>query len=264
MISQKKFESQYKTISDDIISKVSIDAYLSSLFLKNFKRYKSLVWIIIDYSKNKNESIKNICDYGCGNPFIIYILNHFDFDIVGYEPYQDNKTIECSNLLGTSSLIKQKLPNTKFDLIILNDVIEHLSIIKPTFKEINSISNKDAHICVSTPNVLGIESWMKFLLRKTGHPQSLDHYLNSDDNYTHHTREFTMKELILTLKFYGFKSLKYHKCINTLPTQNDINELALSQGKKSHKKSKLYYFYKIAKFIFPQQLNNNLFVIAKK
>lgn len=261
---QKKFELQYKKISDEIFERVSSDIYLSSLFSKNFKRYKSLISIIIKFDTYNEKTIKNICDYGCGCPFIIFILRNFNYDVVGYEPYKDEKTILCSNLLGMNKFVTDKLPETKFDLIIMNDVIEHLSIIKPIFQEINIISSKNGHLCVSTPNVLGIESWMKFLLRKTGHPQALEHYLNSDDNYTHHTREFTMDELILTLKFYGFKNLKHKSCINTLPSQKDINQLALAQGKEASKKSKLYFFYKFAKLIFPKQLNNNLFVIAQK
>ena len=252
---------KYKKIFDEVSLLIKNDNYLRSLFVKNYNRYyESVVIFENNFLKYKNE-IK-ILDFGCGNPFHIFIFSKLGYNIIGYEPFQNEKNLKCIDLLSVNDKIVTEIPKSKFDVINMIDVIEHIPIMSNFFTEILSLSNSATKLFISTPNVMRIEMWILFLLRKQGHPQSLSTFLKSKDTFTNHQREFTMQELINTCSFFGFKNVIYKNCINTLPSHDILMSYHKSQGKQTFKRSRLSFLYSFLKFIFPKKFNNNLFLIV--
>ena len=84
------------------------------------------------------------------------------------------------------------------------DVVEHLAIPGPTFRDLSAHLSTDALLLVSTPNVLRFETYWSFVFRRTGHPTPLERYLEAENSYVHHQREFTMDELKRLLVHFGY------------------------------------------------------------
>ena len=208
-------------------------------------------------------------DFGCGHPLLAKMLVQFGYKVTPYEPYAGDVELRTAKLLGLSDIYVSELnPNQQFDLVLMIDVIEHLSIIKPVMLNVYNLIKAKGALFISTPNVLRIEMWYAFVMRKTGHPQDLLHYLESDNNYTHHQREFTMNELKVTMQHFGLKTEK-STCLNTRPSIEDLNQLRIAKNlslKPKPRGIKLIreLLFKSLRYLFPQKLNNNLILIARK
>lgn len=128
-------------------------------------------------------------------------------------------------------------------------------------------TKRGGSLFISTPNVLRAEMWLAFVLRQTGHPQALAHFLESDNNYSHHQREFTMGELKRTVKHFGFNT-SLAACENTRPGLKDLNALRALQGLALKSEGGIFSPKKILQrglvTLFPNRMNNNLLLLAKK
>ena len=241
------------------------DPTISAMFLKNWNRYKSCLHLITTRLPVTKES--TILDYGCGHPLMAKMLEILGYDIIPYDPYAATAEIETAKVLQTSREILTDAGSETYDVVLMIDVIEHLSIIKPIMNQVNQLVKEGGHLFVSTPNVHRIELWYAYLRRTTGHPQSLKDYLNTDNNYTYHQREFNARELKLTLKHFGFDT-RFWTCLNTLPDKKVYKEYAAIVGKEKSSKSLTGRtrdgIFGMLKGVFPRQLNNNLFMIGEK
>ena len=105
----------------------------------------------------KVEGLK-ILDIGAGEGSTSKLLSQKNF-VVSFEPKTERiKKIQPGNSL--SPLIGDcknfPLKDSRFDLIILQDVIEHLEFTKPLVDSLNKLLNENGRIYVSTPNRISI------------------------------------------------------------------------------------------------------------
>lgn len=120
-----------------------------------------------------------------------------------------------------------------FDVIIAGDIIEHLSNPGLMLQGINSISNENTILILTTPNAFGIFNFLRFLLSifKEGNE---------------HVMMFNEFNMINLLKRYQFEIIASNTCYQSN-----------AKGKK------LFQLGKQFLTLFPK-LGGTLFVIAKK
>ncbi|MPR33428.1 class I SAM-dependent methyltransferase [Salmonirosea aquatica] len=240
-------------------------ATLRGMFLKNWLRYRASVHYVLKALPDPNQ--KRLLDYGCGHPFMTRILTDLGYTITGYEPYATEAEWQTARWLGVEDRYTTQLQaDQAYDLVLMIDVIEHLSVIKPIMIEINQLTAPDGYLVLSTPNVMRIEMWLLFVRRRTGHPQPLRHFLESNDNFTHHQREFTQAELRQTARHFGYKVL-LSACQSTRDPKalRDYHALLTGLNETPSPKSTLYNA--VVDFLyrwFPNSLANNLFLIGQK
>jgi len=224
---------------------------------KNWKKYSSIVnLLIVKSSVSKSDEI---LDYGSGHGIVSKLLILLGYKVCAFEPYTNEQIDQSYVLLGITDNQKKNLDDKKqFDLIMLNDVIEHLSVPKFTMEHINRLIKKNGFLIVSTPNVLRFNLWLKYLFRRTGHPQSIKNYISSENNYDFHQREYTMDELIFCLNHFGFKSV-FKTIIDTIPSREDTADYSPQNPNPISK------LIRSISWMLPNSfVKNNLIVIGKK
>ncbi len=224
---------------------------------KNWKRYSKIVELMLHHSDIDKDRL--ILDYGSGHGIVSKLLILLGYKVCSFEPHASEKELQSSRLLEINEMYTTSLDkNQQFDCVMLNDVIEHLSIPKFTMEHINDLTRKDGYLMVSTPNVLRYNLWLRYVFRTTGHPQSIKVFVESDNNHVHHQREYTLKELIFTLNHFGFESI-YQNIIDTTPERID------SIDHSPEPRHPLNRIVKVTSWIWPKSFaNNNLMVLGRK
>jgi len=157
----------------------------------NIKEYQS-------YAEKIKSKIKNgkILEIGCGNGYLLQTLQNNGFDCYGIEPspmaYSHAKNVLDlhveNNFLHNSSFFNQK-----FDVIIMVDVVEHLSDMQKFMQQIIRVLNPNGYIFITTGNIESFTA--KFARSNWGYfiswehlsffnPESIEYLLktNSFDN----------------------------------------------------------------------------------
>jgi len=230
------------------------------IFIKNWKRYETCVLFLL----KEVPDIKNlkICDYGCGHPYMLHILKKLGLQVTGFEPYATEHEWATARTLDVDSIYFSKPEDiSAYDLVILVDVIEHISIPRFFMLDMQKLMNKGGQIFISTPNVLRIDMYINFLLRRTGHPNPIHTFATMENNYTHHQREFTLNELHFLFKKYDFKPV-------TSYVRKTVDREAIRKYYKSGSKSipgQIFEGFKdLLMYCFPNSFANNLLFLAKE
>jgi 2-polyprenyl-3-methyl-5-hydroxy-6-metoxy-1,4-benzoquinol methylase len=207
---------------------------------------------ILDIAKDvTKKGGKNILDLGCGEETYIENLvkinnnNFYGVDISDFvidlhkKAYQDYSNVEFI------ACPAEKLPFNKeyFDLIICDELIEHVPKAEILLDEIKRIIKKDGILIISTPNRNRISAIFKKLV-----PQKLLNKLSSNpmnsinpllqkhhDRIHYHEHEFSLGELIKLLrrkKFITLNMIKttmilfppklYDKLVSNFPTIDQL------------------------------------------
>mgnify|MGYP001604689539 CR=1 FL=1 len=205
-----------------------------------------------------------VLDYGCGYPVFVRMLRDAGFAADGYEPYAEQNHHEVAAGLDIAANYFTALPaNAQFDAVTMVDVIEHLSILRPTMTDVLSRIRPGGYLVVSTPNGLRLSQWLAFVRRKTAHPVAIEKFLQTDNNYVYHQREFTRAELEKTMRHYGLKVVA-SICVDTVPPREDLNKYheLLGQPKSpSHWRTQARDFLQRR---LPPDWQNNLLLLARK
>lgn len=258
-------ERNLEEIKSSLLEDLADHPELRLKLLKNWMRYKASVNLV--WESRKPDPQIQLLDYGCGHPFVSRILSDLGYQVTAYDPYADEE-FQTASLLGIGHLFRKELPpGMTFDIVLMIDVLEHLSIVKTIMQHVNQLTADHGLLIVSTPNVLRLETWLWFLLRKRGHPESITSFLESDNNYTRHQREYTPEELDFTLKRFGYQ-------VNTLKGIHTRDRQALEEyyafvGKNNQKKhrvlKKIYHLcVDGSSKWFPESFANNLFAVGQK
>ena len=259
-----------QTVPEEIMQSIydkikSADPLHAAMFLKNRKRYQMSAELFLSLPGVKKTD--EILDYGCGFPFVVKIISEAGYQITGYEPYATDNEKRMAKLLGVENIYLNVLPENKiYDHILMIDVIEHLAVISPFMEKIYSMLKPGGILFISSPNVMRFDMWKKFVFRKTGHPTSLMKYLKATDHYHNHQREFTMDELITTLKYFKFNDIILKTIRDTQPTIAELNTYhqLLNDGQKFSSSLTSKIINGILK-LFPASVrNNNLFVAGRR
>ncbi len=102
-------------------------------------------------------------------------------------------------LIGTYKEMFDQIPDDYFDLVICNDVIEHMVDHEAFFQSIRKKMKKDGCLVASIPNVRYISNLFEILIKKDWK------YRNEGILDRTHLRFFTKKSLIQTITDYGFE-----------------------------------------------------------
>jgi len=159
-----------------------------------FARSEMLAFLPDHYSK--------ALEVGCGAGNFIKSLNG-GTESWGVE--QDNAAAALAAqhmhkvLVGSYQSVSEQLPDGYFDLIICNDVIEHIEHYDKFLQEIKSKLSNNGALLISIPNVRFLPNLLELLLRKDWR------YRDAGILDRTHLRFFTRKSLCRTLQELGWQ-----------------------------------------------------------
>lgn len=99
---------------------------------------------------------------------------------------------------------EEKKLGKKYNTIYCANVIEHIFDYRSFLKNMKASLNPGGRLIITTPNVMGLASWMRFICRRT------DHLMHTDREYGTHIRFFTKKTLEEELERAGFSVEKIY------------------------------------------------------
>ncbi len=199
-----------------------------------FARRVTLQWKLRIISKYKSKG--NVLDYGCGTGEFLMQLQSNRWVISGVEPSVEARE-KASNLLQIPIYASlENIDNSKFDIITLWHVLEHVHDLEKILTSLHSILNDDGTIFIAVPN------------HESHDANEYESYWAGYDVPRHlwHFSKNTMKKL---LDISGF-------ClIETLPMKLDAYYVSLlSEGYKCPQQNKVLTFLKAFKNGFVSNL----------
>ena len=181
----------------------------------SFNQFDSFLKFIISKTKLNTEVPKKIIDIGAGNGrTLLQIKNLTRWDFIGIEP--DNtkcKVLEYFNLRylnDTFQNIKNKLNDNHYDLIIMSQVLEHISNPGEILNEIYNKLNQNGYLCIDVP-LCNKNYFEKRIIDDVGHLYFFD--------------EKSLYQILEKYKFSVISFGSYGK--NILPNRNVISSLLL-------------------------------------
>ena len=142
-----------------------------------------------------------ILEIGCGEGDF-YSNFKQNSEYWGIEPDREAAAVAAKKidkiLPGTYQEVYKKLPEIYFDLVICNDVIEHMADFETFFQTIKSKMRDNSYLVGSIPNVRYISNLIELLIKKDW-KYTKDGILDNT-----HLRFFTEKSLRQTFLEHGF------------------------------------------------------------
>lgn len=147
-----------------------------------------------------------LLDIGCGSGQFLYEMKKLGLDVYGVEPNDFNKEeAEKYKLwIANTDLISAKYQKKSFDLITLNNVLEHINNPNEILDEINRILKNDGKLIIDIPNTKSLANWVFG-----------KNWLELD--IPRHLFNFNLSNIKLLLKNHGFKVTKVR--YNSRPSQ---------------------------------------------
>lgn len=156
--------------------------------------HNSIVKTILDYKKNNERSL----DIGCAFGELLYELKPFFKNVEGVELNEEMSKLG-RKIFGVrihqNRLEELRLPSSSYDVVILNQVIEHLNNLDSLFKEIYRILRLGGIVYISLPNMDSLS--MKLFKGKHTHVCSHGHI-----------NMFNKESLLFLAKKHGFAAKK--------------------------------------------------------
>lgn len=143
------------------------------------------------------EKNKKLLDIGTANGYFLEVASNLGFDVYGIEPgkyFYEEALKRFPERIFCGKLEDSNYKDEEFDIITMIDVIEHISLIHPFFKEVGRILKKNGIIFIQTPNS---NSWTRLLLGKNWFQYKYEHVIY-----------FNKKSLKYLLERSGFQLLK--------------------------------------------------------
>ena len=123
---------------------------------KKVKKARKLLSKILNLSK-----CKTLLDFGSGSGYLKDISAEFNLDYYGYEPSKErNLILSENNIFSNFDDLSRK--NIKFDIIIINQVLEHIKNPLFVMRDIKNLCHSNTIIYVSVPNFNRSKEGSKF------------------------------------------------------------------------------------------------------
>lgn len=216
----------------------SIKAYGIREMNRQFSKFK----VLIDYIFNKK--IKSVFDYGCGNGTFLSLLPK-DINRVGLEV-----NVDAIKLVSESQIDKVVVSldqvSTKFDLVTLCGVLEHLENPSQIIKKLRPYVKTNKYLGIIVPNINSLLITLGKDKVSTFCPQ--------------HLWYFSIKTLTKLMKDNGFK-LDFYTTIESeeVPIAN-----ILAGNHLYHKSDSIIINKKMDEFILKNNLGYKIVAIFKK
>ena len=201
-----------KMIDDDYLKEEKGRRKASMQILKKIEKYK----------KNGR-----LLDVGCANGFFMDEAKRRGWEVYGIEPSHWAVSYAKKNLNLNdikSSFKEADFSDNFFDVVVMSDVIEHLTDPKGTLKEVRRILKGSGILYLNTPNIKslvsrllkikwwGINKFHLFYFSKKTLKKMLEECKFTVKKYTLHSRFFSIKYLAKRAKTYNkvvYKFLKF-------------------------------------------------------
>ena len=142
-----------------------------------------------------------VLEIGCGDGNFRDNLSK-EHEYWGVEPVESTATIALKKLdkvlIGNYQEMLNQIPNDYFDLVICNDVIEHMVDHDEFLQSIKKKIKKDGYLVASIPNVRYLPNLFEIIIKKDWE------YGNAGTLDRTHLRFFTKKSLNRTITDNGF------------------------------------------------------------
>jgi SAM-dependent methyltransferase len=172
--------------------------------------------------QNPASSTIRVLDLGCGDGEVTLrlfvdepILENQNFDVIGVDISQKAVDAFFQNTgheAVRSTALELPFPDSHFDIVIFNDVIEHLEDTDGPIKEVRRVLRDDGILLLSTPN---LAAWFNRLLLLAGiqplfsEVSFLKIFGRPGKDVVGHLRIFTTKALREFLLFHEFKIMSH-------------------------------------------------------
>jgi len=155
-----------------------------------------------------------VLEVGCGEgAFSEYLCQHHD--VWGIEPFAEAADVARTRLnhvlTGTFEQVADQLPRDYFDVVVCNDVIEHMTDHDAFLRNVQAVMRPGAHIVGSLPNVRFGYNLYELLIGKDWQ------YQDAGILDRTHFRFFTKRSIIRSLSDAGFAVQTIHG-INRITT----------------------------------------------
>ncbi len=166
-----------------------------------YKYYKNTMAVV--KAVLKRNDIK-IIDYGAGTAEVYNAVHQLGFDITALE--YSEKRVSWLQENGYKVVHNREIKNNKYDLVIMNQVLEHIPDPKEVLRNVYEILSNNGLMIISTPDCRNVENFIK----KGNLDIRLFEYLSPHQ----HINAFTNKSLKGICDIIGFKSININKLYN--------------------------------------------------
>lgn len=126
----------------------------------------------------------SILDVGCGEGFVLQKLqsNHIDASLSGIDVSEDAIKVAKKNVkkadMQVGTIYKLPYASKSFDVVLCNEVLEHLENPEKAIKELKRVSGK--YVICSVPHepwfMMGSLAGGKYIMRLGNHPEHIQHW----------------------------------------------------------------------------------------
>lgn len=160
----------------------------------------------------------DVVDLGCGSGILCAFLSRSSHNVTGVDDLADPSddllreekvqkfmsNFDVSFVLGS---IFDFNPPKKFDVVIMNDVVEHFDNPRILVNHALNMLKTDGMLFLGLPNSVSLLKRLKCLFGKTNYPALGFTYYNIG-KYRSHIREYTLEEAYLLLQWSGLTDVK--------------------------------------------------------
>lgn len=172
-----------------------------------------------------------VLDFGCGPMYKTAVLQGLGYRCTATDDLQDDcftpenvdKMLDFARSQGIHFVLAGKekgLPPGAFDLVTVNDVLEHLhDSPRELLNDLISLVRPQGYLLVTVPNAANIRKRIALLRGRTNLPRFASFYW-SQGHWRGHVREYVKDDLLALVRFLNLKPVElrsYHHMIFVLP-----------------------------------------------
>lgn len=187
---------------------------------------------ILELLSTENPKGKRLLNLGGGFGQVSAIFEYLGFEVYNIDLEVQDDQITAKNIrFNLNSPDPLPVPNRTFDVVICQEIIEHLENPWQLFRRAKAALKPDGILVLSTPNIESLSSRLRFWL--TGY-----HKWFTPDSFTYHVNPVADWEIKLIAQKTGFNLLK-------LKGNGDyfFHRESLSERKIKNKNEELIYFF---------------------